>query len=144
MFLHQSPDQHAFTPDIRLEDVLVCVESAIENALVFNTPLWILSMDLRKAFDTVEHQALFQALQDHNIPDAYVELLQRLYHNQTGSVHDSAHSNIKRGVRQDDVLSSILFNCVIDIVFENWKRQLHHEGLLIDNNIPRLTNRACF
>ena len=52
LLARQSPDQHAFTPGVRIEDALVTAEVAIEYAIEFNTPLWLLSMDLRKAFDT--------------------------------------------------------------------------------------------
>ena len=68
----QSWDQHAFTSGIRIEDALVCAEMAIEYALEFNSPLWIMSMDLRKAFDTVDHEALFEALLSHGLEDPYI------------------------------------------------------------------------
>ena len=58
LFHHQSHDRHAFTPGIRIEDALLCAEVVIENSLEFHKPLWILSMDLRKAFDTVDHDQL--------------------------------------------------------------------------------------
>ena len=38
------------------------------------------------------------------------------------------------------MLSAILFNCVVDIVFERWKRRLLHEGLYTAYGLERLTN----
>ena len=67
----------------------MCAEVAIEYSLEFHTPLWILSMDLRKAFDTVDHDALLQSLLAHGIDEAYLSLIDLLYQDQTGSVHES-------------------------------------------------------
>ena len=115
---HQSRDQHAFTPFVRIEDALLCAECSIQYALIFNVPPWLLSMDLRKAFDTVDHAEVFRALGRHGVDPAYVALLRKLYSGQTGSVNGSRIFNILRGVRQGDVLSAIIFNCVLDIAFE--------------------------
>jgi hypothetical protein len=89
----------------------------------------MLSMDLRKAFDTVDHPALFDALHQHGVPIEYIELLRLLYKNQVGSVNESRPSSNERCVKQGDALCAILFNCVVDIVFERWKRRLLHEGI---------------
>ena len=124
LFRTQSRDQHAFTPGVRIEDALFCAEVSIEYALEFQTPLWVLSMDLRKAFDTIDHRALFDSLHLHGVGDGYITLLKLLYTNQHGSVNGSSSFPILRGVKQGDVLSAILFNCVLDIVFGRWKIRL--------------------
>ena len=137
---HQSTDQHAFTPGVRIEDALLTAEVVIEYASEFHVPVWLLSMDLRKAFDTVDHSALFDAMTLHGVPACYVELIRILYCGQTGSVHGSGAFPIERGVRQGDVLSSVLFNCVLDIAFERWKQRLGSEGLHVSAGLERLTN----
>ena len=97
-------------------------------------------MDLRKAFDTVDHDRLFAALGSHGIDPSYIALLKILYHGQKGSVHESAFFDILRGVKQGDVLSAILFNCALDVAFEEWKTKLRNEGILIREGMTRLTN----
>ena len=96
---YQSWDQYAFTPDMRIEDALLCAEVIIGNALEFNIPVWLLSMDLRKAFDTINHDQLFRALGYHGLHPPYIELLKCLYSNQIGSVGDNRNFSILRGVR---------------------------------------------
>ena len=140
LFEYQSRDQHAFTPSVRIEDALLCAEASIQYALEFNVPLWLSSMDLRKAFDTVDHTELFRALGHHGLDPAYIELLKRLYSGQTGSANGSRTFNILCGVRQGDVLSAIIFNCVLDIALESWKTSLVREGLLLEGDSERLTN----
>ena len=140
LFQHQSRDQHVFTPFVRIEDALLCAECSIQYALEFNVPLWLLSMDLRKAFDTVDHVEVFRVLGRHGLDPACVVLLRKLYSSQTGSVNGSRFFDILRGVRQGDVLSAIIFNCVLDSAFENWKTQLVNEGLFMAGDHERMTN----
>ena len=45
-------------PGIRLEDALLSAEVAIEYANEWTLPSWVMSMDMRKAFDTVEYLSL--------------------------------------------------------------------------------------
>ena len=140
LFSWQSEQQHAFTPEKRIEDALLQAEVVIEYALEFNVPVWFLSMDLRKAFDTVSHEQLLLSLGYHGLDPTYIALLQKLYQNQHGVVDGSKKFRIERGVKQGDVLSAIIFNCVLDVAFENWRVQLGTEGILISNSVSRLTD----
>ena len=99
-------------------------------------------MDLRKIFDIVNHSSIFQALGYHGLQPPYIALLQKLYSSQTGSIGNSKVFDILCGVKQGDILSALLFNCVLDIAFEDWKTQLRDEGILVENtrHSERLTN----
>ena len=78
----------------------------------YNVPMWVVSIDLKKAFDRVDHTALFHALRQQMDPE-YVDLLEKLYETQYGNV-GSHRFPISRGVRHNDVLSPILFNAVLE------------------------------
>ena len=136
----QSRDQFGFTPGVRIEEALLAAEQIVSHNLEFNIPVWLISMDLRKAFDRIEHRALFDALQHCGLDDGYVALLQQLYSSQLGSANDSEDFPITRGVKQGDVLSSLLFNCVLDFAMNRWKLRIRHCGILIDDPNERLTN----
>ena len=57
---------------MRIEDALLCIEIQINTYLEFHMPLWILRMNMRKAFDTIDHRALIEALRSRNLPEEYV------------------------------------------------------------------------
>eukprot|EP00973_Karenia_brevis_P050781 7053830-Karenia_brevis.AAC.1 len=82
----------------------------VSKALEFNVEFWCASLDLSKAFDTINHSFLFQALAVQNIPSSYIQLLQLLYKSQKGQVGSSYIFDIETGVKQGDVLSTLLFN----------------------------------
>ena len=50
---HQNFDQCGFRPGVRIEDALFEAENLISKTLEWNLPLWMASLDLKKAFDRV-------------------------------------------------------------------------------------------
>ena len=71
----QSPDQIGFRSGMRIEDAIGSFEILVSKISEFNMPLWIASLDLRKAFDRVNHVALFDCLRDQGVPHAEVAFL---------------------------------------------------------------------
>ena len=66
-------------PGYALKVLRFVLQIAIEQSQEYNKPLWLLSMDMRKAFDIVEHSAVLQALKKHGVHDSYCELISALY-----------------------------------------------------------------
>ena len=75
MFQRQSSDQYGFTLGKRIEDGLLCAEVAIEHHQEFNLELWMISMDMRKAFDTIDHKAMLRALRSRGLPEEYIYIV---------------------------------------------------------------------
>lgn len=76
------------------------------------------SLDIRKAFDLVSHNSILRALDRFgvdNITKTYIRQTLGIAHN---TIHVGKHASrsihIKRGVKQGDQLSPVLFNLVID------------------------------
>ena len=83
---------------------------------------------LRKAFDRIQFGPLFAALREQGVPEGYIHLLGLLYKDQKGTVNGSAFFDILRGVKQGDVISSMLFNAGLETAFRSWKRRLGCHG----------------
>ena len=56
------------------------------------------------------------------------------------NVNHSSEFPVQRRVKQGDIISAIIFNCVLDIAFEELRLSLHEEGLFIAHGLPRLIN----
>ena len=82
----QSHDQFGFKMDRKIDDVFGIVENMIGESNEWNIPLWICSLELRKAFDRVLHQPLFDILRHQNVHDGYLHLLGVLYKGQKGTI----------------------------------------------------------
>ena len=79
-------------------------------------------MDYEKAFDSVEHFAIFETLLKIGVHPTYIKILQNIYRDATARVHLDKHTSepfpIERGVRQGDPISPKLFTAAIEEVFQ--------------------------
>jgi len=92
-----------------------------EKSSEFQIPIWIACIDFQKAFDSVEHSAIWEALATQGVNLGCIEILKRLYIEQSGQVRANKRLSrtfqIKRGTKQGDLLSSLLFNAVLESCF---------------------------
>ena len=138
MEAQQSDDQFGFRRNKRIDDIFGILENMFGKTDEWNLPLWMVSLDLRKAFDRIKFRPLFVALREQGVPEAYVQLLAALYEKQKGSVNGSDFFDILRGVKQGDVLSSMLFNAGLEAAFREWRSRLTSEGFLLSASGSRL------
>ena len=102
-------------------------------------PLCLTFIDLKKAFDSVETEAVIEALGNQGIPTQYIKILRELYSNFTTKIvpfYKEIIIDVKRGVRQGDIISPKLFSASLENVMRQleWEdmgvkidgRQLHH------------------
>jgi len=77
---HEQPaDQLGFRRGLGIDDAMVVLENVCGKCLAWESDIWFASLDLQKAFDRIEHDSLFQALQAQGVPDTYLQVLRRLY-----------------------------------------------------------------
>ena len=148
----QSVDQAAYVKGFSTEDHLLCTTILLEQCAEWNVPLWLGLVDFEKAFDTVEHDSLWKALEELGISHSYINLLKGLYQDQTATVESGGRSRffeLQRGVKQGDPISALLFISVMEAIFRKLKHRWNHlntrrsgayYGMVIDKPTEPLTN----
>ena len=127
----QARDQAGFRHDFSCDDHLFVVSQIIEKSNEIGKPCWMATLDFKKAFDTITHEALWKALEKQSIPASYIGVLKALYSNQTARVQTDTSSRtfaIHRGTKQGDPISSALFNAVVEEMMKNIKRKWKLKG----------------
>ena len=78
-----TPEQACFVEGRGTRDQIANIRNITEKAIEFNRPVYI---DYSKAFDTVQHQKLWNTLVSMGFPKHVVELLRTLYDDQESTV----------------------------------------------------------
>ena len=98
----------------------------------------------------MEHSAIWEALATHGVNPGYIEILKRLYIEQSGQVRANKRLSrtfqIERGTKQGDSLSSLLFNAVLENCFadvrDKWRQKKY--GLEMSIGTDCYLRSLCF
>ena len=96
------------------------LNQVMEKCNEFNLPLCVAYIDYEKAFDSVEHFAIFEALRKINVKEDCVQILENIYFNATARIHidgmESEPFPIKKKVQGDPICPK-LFTAAIEDIF---------------------------
>ena len=138
----QPEEQHGFRSKYRLEEHLLTANLFLDKATAHGIPVWMVSLDLSKAFDRVHWPTLWNALRAQGISDHMIWMLSKLYEGQSGEVRgkwgSSRNFPITSGVRQGCVLSPRLFSAVLQWAMKGWRRDVPLKGFDLGDGQPAL------
>ncbi|KAK6740233.1 hypothetical protein RB195_008606 [Necator americanus] len=131
--------QAGFRKGFSTIDHIHTVSKLIEVSREYKMPLCLTFIDLKKAFDSVETEAVVEALDNQGVPTQYIRVLRELYSNFTTGIspfYKNIIIDVKRGVRQGDTISPKIFTATLENAMRKleWDdmgvkvdgRQLHH------------------
>ena len=148
----QSCEQAAYRKGYSTADNSLSLTLLVEKCREWNEPLWIAFVYFHKAFDTVEHLPLWKTLDELGVQRSYTSILMKLYEGQLATVVARTESRafpLKRGVKQGDPISSLLFIAVMEAIFRrlkskwmklNARRSGDYYGIVVDDAVSPMTN----
>jgi hypothetical protein len=98
-----------------------------------NKPLYMVFMDLKKAYDTLDRDRTMEILEGYGVGVNLRRFIERIWGGDTMVPKQSGFFGkpfrAGRGVRQGDIISPIIFNVVCDAVIREWEAQMNNGGV---------------
>ena len=144
---HQAEDQAGFRKAYQTTDHLATYRLIEQKCHEWGIKMWTATVDFKKAFDSISHKSIWEALKSCNVNHGYISLLRKIYRDQKASVQTDEESNIfdiQKGSKQGDPLSSLLFNTVLQYSLKDeiqrWQKKKGMGICLSDQDRDCLTN----
>lgn len=119
-------------------DHLFTITQVIEKRMAYNQELHLLYVDLKKAYDSVPLNKLWEALEKTNINTELIKAVKSLY-KQTQTKIKIGHTitngfTTTKGLKQGCCLSPTLFKVYLECALEKWKKKCRNMGLPLNDS----------
>ena len=140
------PDQTAYVANRFLGESVRLISDVLETTKKLNIGGFMLTIDIEKAFDSVDHAFLFAILDKLGFDKNFIEWIKVLHKNQESTVMNGGSSTgffpLSRGSRQGDPISAYLFILVMEVFFTMVRTNPKIKGLNIFDFKYLLTSYA--
>ena len=106
-------------------DMVFVARQLIEKAIEHDTPLYVIFVDLKKAYDSIPREALWLVLGKLGIPPTLLSLIRSLHVDMRARVRLSGRLTediyVNNGLRQGCTLAPTLFNLYFAAVMSSWR-----------------------
>jgi len=134
-----STTQTGYIPGRQVNDNSRLLEELIEKYKRSNNQAYLITLDARKAFDSVDHTYLFHILKLFDFPTNYINNIRTIYKDLNASIlvngFTSEHIDIEQSVKQGDALSCALFIIAIEPLLRQLNKNINIKGIELNSEI---------
>ena len=139
-------NQTGFIAERNIADNLIHIRNVIQHANKNKMKILMISIDFKKCFDTIEHEAIFQALKFFKIPAIIIKYIKILLKDSKLKVVNNGHFSTEfvqtRGTKQGDPISSFIAVIVIEILARKIREHQGIKGIQIGDIEEKLSQLA--
>ncbi len=140
------PNQVAYVKNRFIGEGIRTIEEIMHFSKAQNIEAYALAIDFEKAFDSIDWNYLWEALEAFNIPKSFVDMVKLLYNDIESCVSNNGTSTpyfkIKRGVRQGDPIAAYLFTLAIELLAINIRENKNIEAIRVNKTNIKLSMYA--
>jgi hypothetical protein len=136
-----SESQCGFRKGRECVDMIFVASQLVEKTLEHEDVLFILFVDLKKAYDSVPRNVLWRVLEKFGVPPIMIQII-RSFHDgmqvivRAGKLHTD-RIEVKNGLRQGYTLAPTLFNIYYSAVVANWRKRCPSTGMNVKFKLGR-------
>ena len=129
-------NQCAYVKDRTICDAVRSIEDILNYTKRYQIEGRLISIDFKKAFDSVSIDFLFRTLLAFQFGPSFIQWIHTFHNNISSCVlnngFSSAPFDVQRGIRQGDPLSSYLFIIVLEILTISIRSNKNVQGIVVD------------
>ncbi|XP_037790458.1 uncharacterized protein LOC119585806 [Penaeus monodon] len=149
-------EKRLFSQNLKCLYHLHAVVQVLEKTSEYQIPIYMVIVDYEKAFDSIQHKAVFEALKQHGVEDKYINILKETYKEGTAQVrtdilgrkipimkgkatyyHSNVHSSTGTNLQQNQKMPMCLKKKIMDTVImptmtngaETWSITKHQKEM---------------
>ena len=130
-----SPDQTAYVKGRYIGESIRLISDILDSTSKYKIPGYILTVDLKKAFDSIDHVFLSSCLKKFGFGDYFLSWVSILLKNNESCVSNGGNTTkyfpLMRGARQGDPISAYLFIIVLEVFFAMIRSNNNIKGIHI-------------
>ena len=132
------PNQVAYVKKRFIGEGIRTIEETMHYTKNQKIEAYAMAIDFEKAFDSIDWNYLWEALEAYNIPRSFINMMKLLYNDIESCVSNNGTSTpyfkIKRGVRQGDPIAAYLFTLAIELLAIEISENENIKGIQINRN----------
>jgi len=140
------PNQVAYVKNRFIGEGIRTIDETMHYTKMKNIEAYAVAIDFEKAFDSVDWNYMWEALEAYNIPQSFIDMIKLIYNDIESCVANNGTSTryfkIGRGVRQGDPIAAYLFTLVIELLAIEIRENDRIRGIQINSTTIKLSMYA--